>query len=188
MLLFPSHHQRGALLYRRLVTRGWTELDRRQLENLSADTALRCVRKFLTHPRYEALQTDPDRALPPPHHSLHTSIEYPLPSSFPSFFRAQSLGAELRHTPRGISTRPRAVPMVTTVSSGCTLPRLFTQYADFVGRCVRRKIDWTTVGGVDQDDARQLREDLWTIRDNFGEIPELVPDGDDGGLGEDEEV
>ena len=78
--------------------------------------------------------------------------------------------------------------MVTTVSSGYTLPRLFTQYADFVGQCVRRKIDWATVGGMDQDDARQLREDLWTIRDNFGEMPELAPEGDDGGLGEDEEV
>ena len=53
---------------------------------------------------------------------------------------------------------------------------------------MRRKIDWATVGGMDQDDARQLQDDLWTLRDNFGEIPELVPDGDDGGLGEDEEV
>jgi hypothetical protein len=77
---------------------------------------------------------------------------------------------------------------VTTLSSGCTLPRLFTQYADFVGQCVRRKIDWATVGCMDQDDARQVWDDLWTIRDNFGEMPELTPDGDDLGLGEDEEV
>jgi len=152
--------RRGAWFYQRHVTRGWTELDRRQLDNLSADTAP----------------------------SLHASIEYPLPSSFPTFFRAQGLTAELHHTPRGLSTRPRAVPMVTTLSSGCTLPRLFAQYADFVGQCVRRRIDWAAVGCVDQDDARQLRDDLWTIRDNFGEMPELAPDGDDGGLGEDEEV
>ena len=78
--------------------------------------------------------------------------------------------------------------MVTTLSSGYTLPRLFAQYADFAGQCVRRKIDWATVGCMDQDDARQLRDDLWTIRDNFGEMPELAPDGDDQGLGEDEEV
>jgi len=44
MLSSSSHYQRGAWLYRRSVTRGWTELARRQLDNLSADTALRCVR------------------------------------------------------------------------------------------------------------------------------------------------
>jgi hypothetical protein len=78
--------------------------------------------------------------------------------------------------------------MVTTLSSGYTLPRLFARYADFVGQCVRRKIDWAKVGCMDQDDARQLQDDLWTIRDNFGEMPELVPDGDDQGFGEDEEA
>jgi hypothetical protein len=78
--------------------------------------------------------------------------------------------------------------MVSTLTSGYALPLLFTQYADFVGQCVRRKVDWATIGCIDQDEAQQLRDDLWTLRDNFGEMPEMAPDRDDEGLGEDEEV
>lgn len=76
--------------------------------------------------------------------------------------------------------------MVSTLASGCALPRLFTQYADFVGRCMRRKVNWGMVG-IDEDEARELRDDLWTLRDNFGEG--LASSDDDGeGLGEDEGV
>ena len=118
-------------------------------------------------------------------HSLHTQIAYPLPSSFPSFFRAQHLNADLRRTPRGgIFTRSRSVPMVSTLGSGRALPRLLTQYAEFVRDCLRRKVDWTILG-MDEDGARELRDDLWSIRDNFGESHELS--NDEGGLGEDEE-
>ena len=131
-------------------------------------------------PCYEHCRSDAfESALPDPPHSLHAPMEYPLPSSFPSFFRAQDLRAELRHTPHGILTRPRSVPMVSTLASGHTLPRLFSQYADFVGRRVRRKIDWATVGILDKDETRQLRDDLWTLRDNFGEGPEEASGGDD---------
>ncbi|KAI0254442.1 tubulin domain-containing protein [Lactifluus subvellereus] len=147
-------------LCRRDVTRGWAELARRQLDDFSAGSALRATS-----------------------HSLN---EYPLPSSYPSFFRAQHSSAEPRYTPRGILARPRSMPMVSTLASGTALPRLLTQYADFVGRCVRRKVNWGMVG-IDEDEARELRDDLWTLRDNFGE--RLEPSGDDGeGLGEDEEV
>ncbi|KAF8483626.1 tubulin nucleotide-binding domain-like protein [Russula ochroleuca] len=149
----------SALLYRRDVTRGWPELERRQFDGLSAGSAF----------------------------SLHSPIEYPLPSSYPSFFRTQELNAKPRHTPRGILTHQRSVPMVSTLASGCTLPHLFTQYADFVGRCVQRKINWEAVGIIDKDEARQLRDDLWTLRDNFGEWPGLASDEDDEGIGEDEE-
>jgi len=151
---------RDALLHQWDVTRGWTELNRRHFDDSSAGTAL----------------------------NSHVAIEYPLPSSFPSFFRAQDLSAELRLSLRGVLTRTRSVPMVSTLESGCALPRLFTQYADFVGQCVRRKIDWATIGCVDKDEARQLRDDLWTLRDNFRETPELATDGNDEGFGEDEGV
>ena len=74
--------------------------------------------------------------------------------------------------------------MVSTLGSGRTLPRLLTKYAEFVRGCLRRKVDWATLG-MDADDARDLRDDLWTMRDNFGEKYELS--GDEGsGLGEDE--
>ena len=138
-------------------------------------------------PRYRALLI-PHPVLPPPLHSFHSPIEYPLPSSYPSFFRAQDLNADLRHTRHGILTRPRSVPMVSTLASGYDMPHLLTQYADFVGQRLQRKIDWEAVGFIDKDEARQLRDDLWTLRDNFGEWPGLGSDGDDGGIGEDEEV
>jgi hypothetical protein len=77
--------------------------------------------------------------------------------------------------------------MVSTLASGCTLPDLLTQYADFVGQCVQRKINWEAVGVVDKEEARQLRDDLWTLRDNFGEWSGPASE-DDEGLGEDEEV
>jgi len=145
----------SAWLCPRSVTRGWPELDRRQFADLSAGTGV----------------------------CLHAPMDYPLPSSFPSFFKAQDLSAELRHTPHGILTRPRSVPMVSTLASGHTLPRLFSQYADFAGQRVRRKIDWTTVGILDRDEAQQLRDDLWTLRDNFGEE---ASGGDDEGPAEEE--
>jgi hypothetical protein len=78
--------------------------------------------------------------------------------------------------------------MVSTLASGYDMPHLLTQYADFVGQRLQRKIDWEAVGFIDKDEARQLRDDLWTLRDNFGEWPGLGSDGDDGGIGEDEEV
>ena len=77
------------------------------------------------------------------------------------------------------------MPMVSTLGSGCASPRLLAQYADFVRDCLRRKVDWATLG-MDEDDARELRDDLWTMRDNFGEKHE-VSDDEGGGLGEDEE-
>jgi hypothetical protein len=75
--------------------------------------------------------------------------------------------------------------MVSTLGSGRASPPLLKHYADFVRDCLRRKVDWATLG-MDADDARELRDDLWTMRDNFGEKHELL--GDEGsGLGEDEE-
>lgn len=78
--------------------------------------------------------------------------------------------------------------MVSTLASGYEMPHLLTQYADFVGLRLQRKIDWEAVGFNDKDEVRQLRDDLWTLRDNFGEWSGSGSDGDDGGLGEDEEV
>jgi hypothetical protein len=64
------------------------------------------------------------------------------------------------------------------------MPHLLTQYANFVGHCVRREIDWGMMGN-DGDEARELRDELWTLRDNFWE--KLEPSDDEGdGLGEDE--
>ncbi|KAI0292754.1 tubulin domain-containing protein [Russula brevipes] len=178
---FPAS-SRGAPACRRDVTRGWPELDRRQFDDSSASTALKCVTARCTHRRSD------HSASPRAPHSFHAPMAYPLPCSFPSFFAAQDLNVELRHTRHGILTRQRSVPMVSTLASGRALPQLLTQYADFVGQCVRRKIDWATVDIIDKDEARQLRDELWTLRDNFGEWSEVASDRNNGGLGEDEDV
>jgi hypothetical protein len=75
--------------------------------------------------------------------------------------------------------------MVSTLGSGWASPHLLAQYAEFVRDCLRRKVDWATLG-MDEDDARELRDDLWTMRDDFGEKYELSDD-EGGGLGDDEE-
>ncbi len=75
--------------------------------------------------------------------------------------------------------------MMSTLASGYALPHLLAQYAGFVNQRLQQKIDWEAVRIIDRDDARQLREDLWTLRDNFGEWPELGSDRDEG-IGEDE--
>lgn len=61
---------------------------------------------------------------------------------------------------------------------------LFTRHASFLDDCVRRKVDWQIVG-IDVDEARDLRDEMWALRDNFGDA-----NSDEGGdeLGEDEEV
>ena len=98
------------------------------------------------------------------------------------------MNAKLRRTPHGlVLSRPRSVPMVSTLASGHEIPHLLTQYADFVGQRLQRKIDWEAVGFVDKDEGKELRDDLWTLRDNFGEWPGLGSDGDEG-IGEDEEI
>ena len=118
--------------------------------------------------------------------TTHSFDAYPLPSSYPSFFRAQHLGVGSQYTPSGIFAQPRSVQMLSTLASGWAMPRLLTQYADFVGHCVRRKINWGLMG-IDGDEARELRDELWTLRDNFWE--KLEPSDDEGdGIGEDEEV
>jgi hypothetical protein len=78
--------------------------------------------------------------------------------------------------------------MVSTLASGSEMPYLLTQYADFVSQRLQRKFDWEAAGFINKDEARELRDDLWTLRDNFGEWPGLGSDGDAGGIGEDEEV
>ncbi len=78
------------------------------------------------------------------------------------------------------------MPMVSTLASGHEMPHLLTQYADFVSQRLQRKFDWEAIGIIDKDEARQLRDDLWTLRDNFDEWPGLRSDGDDEGTGEDE--
>jgi hypothetical protein len=120
---FVIHRQRGALLCRRVVTRGWTEPDRRHFDDLSAGTAHRRVRpQSLAMDSADLIWAD---TAPHPT-SIHLPIEYPLPSSFPSLFQVQNSSAGLRHTTRGILTRTQSMPMVSALASGYSWLHLFT--------------------------------------------------------------
>ncbi|ETW74824.1 hypothetical protein HETIRDRAFT_237753, partial [Heterobasidion irregulare TC 32-1] len=99
--------------------------------------------------------------------SIHTPIGYPLPTSFPSFFRAQHLNAAPRRTTRGIVAPPRSAPVLSSLELSGAMPSLFERYAILIEDCIRRKVDWQVIGvGIDDDGVRELRNDLWTLSDN----------------------
>ncbi|KAI0049602.1 tubulin nucleotide-binding domain-like protein [Auriscalpium vulgare] len=132
---------------------------------------------------HEQQQFDDARtSLSVPFSSLHASVPYPLPSSYPSFFRRPDLNAVSKRTSRGIYTRPRTAPLVSSLGLSNALPEMFSRYTAFVDTCVRRRTGWQGVG-IDEDDARELRDSLWVLRDNYGDAE---ASGDD--LGEDEDA
>ncbi|KAI0061973.1 tubulin nucleotide-binding domain-like protein [Artomyces pyxidatus] len=148
------------LLSRRDVTRGFTEAEQRQ---------------------YDAGVIIPSGVSIT---SLHSPIAYPLPTSYPSFFREPHLNDASMRTSRGILSRPRSAPILSSLGLSGVTRDLFTRHASFLDDCVRRKVDWQIVG-IDVDEARDLRDEMWALRDNFGDA-----NSDEGGdeLGEDEEV
>lgn len=115
------------------------------------------------------------------HPSVHAPA-YPLPTSFPSFFKSPRLNASGRG---GLLAPTRSAPLFTSVVTGSGTADLFSTYARFVEDCVRRKAD---VGvGVDRDELRDLGNDLWTLHDNFADGNTGLGGNDDDSMGEDEE-
>lgn len=115
-------------------------------------------------------------------HSYVAPVEYPLPTSFPYFFNAPHLNERSRRTSRGILTQARTVPIVSSLGVRKDgLPKLLGRYASFIDDCARYKIDWQALG-IEQDEARELGADIWTIVDNFGAMSEASDE-----YGEDEE-
>ena len=119
--------------------------------------------------------------------SIHTPIGYPLPTSFPSFFRAQHLNAVPRRTTRGIVAPPRSAPVLSSLELSGAMPSLFERYAILIEDCIRRKVDWQVIGvGIDDDGVRELRNDLWTLSDNHRAGEGNGDETDE--MGEDEET
>ncbi|CAL1697854.1 unnamed protein product [Somion occarium] len=78
----------------------------------------------------------------------------PLPSSFPSFFTS-------------LPTRP---PSCTALSSLSTTKRtsiLFSRYASQVDECIKRRRDMIQRMGLEIDDVKSLRDELWVLEDEF---------------------
>ncbi|KAI0310860.1 tubulin domain-containing protein, partial [Amylostereum chailletii] len=115
---------------------------------------------------------------------IQAPVPYPLPSSYPSFFRAPHLNDQPRRTSRGILTKPRYAPILSSIGLSSGIPAMFESYASFLEDRVRKKFDWYLVG-IDGDEAKGLTDDLWTICDNFGVS---VRSENADSLGEDEEA
>jgi len=73
--------------------------------------------------------------------------------------------------------------MLSSITVTSKSAELFASYAGFVSDCARRRSH--TIPGLDSDELKELSNDLWTIRDNFGEGSEGVDDPEM--YGEDEE-
>ncbi|KAH7927011.1 tubulin nucleotide-binding domain-like protein [Leucogyrophana mollusca] len=88
---------------------------------------------------------------------------YPLPSSFPPI----------------LSARPRSTAMFSALSTGPSTASLICSYAKFVDGCARRKNG--IIMGIEDDDIKNLANELWTIYDNSGgeEEVEEIERGED---------
>jgi len=60
---------------------------------------------------------------------------------------------------------------------------MFSAYAIFVADCVKRKVQV----GMEEDELKELGNDLWTLHDNFTEGILEDPEADVDSYGEDEE-
>jgi len=72
--------------------------------------------------------------------------------------------------------------MLSMLSIGSGMPSVFSGYATFVEDCIRKKFDWELIGW-DPDEIKEVRNELWTIVDNYGHADVRSPDS----IGEDEE-
>ncbi|KAJ7162919.1 mtDNA inheritance protein Dml1 [Mycena filopes] len=114
--------------------------------------------------------------------STHAAA-YPLPTSFPAFFR--SAGAEAL-SPQTLS-RPRATPLFSSLSATTGTADLFAGYARFLDDSVRRKIS-VEDAGIDLDELGDLANDFWTLHDTAGgDTKADRVDSDEDGRGEDED-
>ncbi|RDB18272.1 Protein dml-1 [Hypsizygus marmoreus] len=90
---------------------------------------------------------------------------YPIPTSYPSFFKAAD-GKNSRRP--GILTRPVEISMFSSLSAGSGSAHLFSAYATAMETCLQRKFAAENIG-IDSDDLKELATDLWTLHDNFGD-------------------
>lgn len=85
---------------------------------------------------------------------------YPLPSSFPRF---------LKSPPAPTGDRLRA-PTTRALSSLHTTPHtsdMLAAYSAVIHDCVRRGAEVLEVMGLEKDDATELRDELWALRDAY---------------------
>ncbi|KAJ7166314.1 Misato segment II tubulin-like domain-containing protein [Mycena crocata] len=125
------------------------------------------TRGFDSHPRITSYnewrshrQSDIDDSLVS---STHAAA-YPLPTSFPAFFR--SADTPSGPSGQGLLSRPRSTSVFSSIGATSGTAALFAGYAAFLEECARtQKI---SNAGIDGDEMRDLANELWTLRDNAG--------------------
>ena len=112
--------------------------------------------------------------------SVHAPA-YPTPTSFPGIFSPPSDPALSRDEHR--EARHRVLSTLTTSS---TTSRLFASYARLAQECVDRRAEVVERMGLEFDEVRELKDDMWALCDLYTADVGGV-ESDDGVLGEDEE-
>lgn len=107
---------------------------------------------------------------PPPYGSHSPTIS--LPTSFPNIFKEKAC--------------PKTLNAFSSLETTPQTARLFQSYATIVGNCLGRHADVVQRMGLEPDDIRELREELWALEDAYKD--ESAEDGlDEAKMGEDED-
>lgn len=101
--------------------------------------------------------------------SIH-ACAYPTPSSFPHFSAPE------------FASRNQAFSALTATSASA---ELFSSYAKLLNGCVRRRADEVIRMGLNFDDIKELKDELWALSDAYAGDGWKSDDAD--ALGEDEE-
>jgi len=115
--------------------------------------------------------------------STHAAA-YPLPTSFPAFFRSLP-HAGPPSTAGTVLSRPKSTPLFSSIGATSGTADLFAGYARFLDASVRRKISLEDAG-IDLDELGDLANDFWTLHDTAGGETNQ-DDSDSDGRGEDED-
>ncbi|KAI0668848.1 tubulin nucleotide-binding domain-like protein [Trametes maxima] len=129
------------------------------------------VSRGLAHSEYEKYYEHFSQKTPPPF-SIHAP-PYPTPSSFPHFYASPSDAANRHRTLSSLST------------SSATAP-LFAAHATLVQTCVDRRADVVGRMGLEFDELRELKDELWALCDRYAG-PDEEWKGEEDVLSEDEE-
>ncbi|KAI0339177.1 tubulin nucleotide-binding domain-like protein [Trametopsis cervina] len=103
---------------------------------------------------------------------MHTA-PIDLPSSFPNIFAAPE----------------RQVSAYSSLQTSARSAPIFAAYGAFANDCLTKHSDVVTRMGVEADEIKELRENMWNLEDSYKQDDEYEFDNmsDDAGLGEDEE-
>ncbi|KAJ7051764.1 Misato segment II tubulin-like domain-containing protein [Mycena amicta] len=156
---FVKHPHQVPFYLRRNVTRGFSPAAKAAYEELLAKKTERWTLGSAT--------------------STHAGA-YPLPTSFPAFFR---LGSNAPDSDTQLLTRPRSTALFSSLGPTQKMPLLLEEYArileDHRDICLQAAQDI----GLERDEVAELAVDLWGLRDRYPDVDGVESDaggGEDG--------